>query len=111
HRPAWTIALGRRPAVGVRAVGLDLRRSLGFVAVTEGGEGASDFDRLAGKVGRTLGAVRRNNNPAAHDRIFSKLRQLLKSLSVARSVTTRTKLFYPRSLLNCFDLPPINRKT
>ena len=94
HRPARSIALGRRPAVGVGAVGLDLRRSLGFVAVTEGAEAASDFDRLAGEVGRTLGAVGRNNDPAAHDRIFSKLRQLLKSLSVTRSVTTRTKLFY-----------------
>ena len=80
------------------AIGNDLVRRLLLVAFAEGAEAASDFDCLAGEVGRTLGAVRRNNNPAADDRIFSKLRQLLKSLSVARSVTTRTKLFYPRSL-------------
>src|SRR5450631_2852405 len=79
HRPARTIALGRRSAVGIRTIGLNLRRSLGFVAVTEGAKAAFDSDRHADEVGRTLGAVRRNDDPAAHDRIFSKLRQLRKS--------------------------------
>ena len=84
HGPARRIALGRRPAVGVRAVRLDLRRSLGFVAITKGTEAASDFDRLAGEVSRALGPVGRNDDPAAHDRIFSKFRQALKFLSCER---------------------------
>ena len=96
HRPARSIALGRRSAVGIRAVGLNLRRSLGFVAVTERAEAAFDSDRLADEVGRTLGAVGRNDDPAAHDRIFSKLRQLRKSFPRLASEPHHTNAFILR---------------
>ena len=50
HRPTRTVALERRSAVGVRAVGLDFRRSLGLVAVTERTETAFDPDCVTREV-------------------------------------------------------------
>ena len=55
--PTWGIALGRTPAIGARAIGLNLGRSLVLVAVTERAKTAADLDSSANKVGRALGPV------------------------------------------------------
>src|SRR5580698_1390968 len=75
HRPPRRIPLWRRAAVSVGAISLNFRRSLGLVAVAKGAKTALKFHSIAGKIGRALGAVGRNNDPPAYNWIFSKLRQ------------------------------------
>ena len=73
HCPARTVALRRRAAIRVRAVGLNLRRCFTLVAITKRAEAALDFHSLPDKIGRTLGTVGRDNYPSSDDRVFSKL--------------------------------------
>ena len=78
HRPARRVAL-RRTAILIGAIGLDLRRSLVFIAVAEGTESPLHFYGIAGEVSGTFGAVGRNNDPAADDGVFSEFGQVIVS--------------------------------
>ena len=71
--PAWSIALRSVSSVMIRAVGLDLRRSLAFVSVTKGTKTASNLQILANKVGGALGPVGGNDDPAADDRVLPQI--------------------------------------
>src|SRR4030081_2925199 len=75
HRPSRRIALRRRPSVGIRTIGLNLRRCLALISITEGAEAPLQFHSITGKVSWSLGAVSRDNDPPAYDWVFSKLRQ------------------------------------
>jgi hypothetical protein len=75
YRPPWSVALRSRPAVETGTVCLYLRWGLGLIAVAERTEAALDFDLFSSEVSGALGAIGRNNYPAADDRIFSKLGQ------------------------------------
>src|ERR1700728_1800760 len=81
NRPTRGVPLRRWPAVRVRTVGLNLGRRLGLVSVAKGTKSALDLHIFADKIGWALRPVRRNNHPAAHNRIFSQLRQLLNPFS------------------------------
>src|SRR3954453_24230688 len=75
NRPARGIFLWWRPAI-LRTIGLDLGRGLALVSITEGTEAAPHLYCFTGKVSRTLGAVGRDNDPAANNRIFSEFGQV-----------------------------------
>src|SRR5215472_11250580 len=74
HGPSRRVARRARPAIRTRPICLNLRRRLALVPVAEGTKSPLDLHVLAYKIGRALGPVRRNNDPTAYDRIFSKLR-------------------------------------
>src|SRR6267154_2322790 len=74
NRPTRPILHGSI-AVRIWAICQNFWRSFIFVAGTEGAESTLDFDGFAREVGRPLGAIRGNNYPSTHDRIFSQLRQ------------------------------------
>jgi len=76
NRPARGITLGRRSAVGIWPVGLDLGWSFGLVSVTKWAKPTPDLYFITDKVGGTLGAVGGNYDPASHDRVFSKFWQI-----------------------------------
>ena len=71
HRPARGVALWRRAPVVVRTISLDFRRSLVFVAVTEGTKTTLDLELLAGKIGGPFGTIGGNDDPSPHNWIFS----------------------------------------
>ncbi len=56
HRPAGRVTL-RLAAILIGAIGLNLRRGLGFVSVTERAKSALHLYRFTGKVSGALGAV------------------------------------------------------
>src|ERR1700674_4184323 len=70
NRPTRSVFL-RSTAVGAWAIGHDLWRGLALVAIIERTESAFDAHSFAHKVGWSLGAIRRNNHPPAHDGVFS----------------------------------------
>src|SRR5579863_9319864 len=70
-RPPWRVTLGCGTAILVGAVRLNLRRSLAFIAVTEGAKATFQLNSVTGKIGGTLGAVGRNNHPPAYNWVFS----------------------------------------
>src|ERR1700676_951501 len=76
HRPTWSVLHGSA-AIGARPIGQNFRWSFIFVAVAEGAKPSPDLDRFAREVGRTLGAIRGNNHPSAHDGVFSQFRHVL----------------------------------
>src|ERR1700688_377679 len=74
YGPSRGIALRCRSAVRSRTIRLNLRRGLALVPVAKRAEATFQLDVFSRKIGRPLGAIGRNNHPAANNRIFSKLR-------------------------------------
>ena len=74
-RPSGGVSLRLRPSIRVRTRRLNLRWRLALVSVAEGAEAALDLHIFANKIGWALRPVRRNNYPAADNRIFSEFRQ------------------------------------
>src|SRR5215472_1844545 len=77
HSPTGSIPLWWRPAVQVRAIRLDFRGSLAFVAGAKGTESSLDPHSFAHKIRGPLGSIRGDNNPTSDDRVFPEFRQLL----------------------------------
>ena len=69
-RPAGGVFLGRRTAVRW-AIGLDFRWRLVLIARAEGAKAAPHLHVFAGEVSRALGTVGGNDDPPAHNWIFS----------------------------------------
>src|SRR5580704_12088664 len=86
HRPSRRVALRRRSSVHVRTISLNFRRRLGLVTITKRTKAAFQLHTVSGKVSRTLGAVRRNDDPPAYDWILSKLGQALNPFTKGLSV-------------------------
>src|SRR6201997_1547120 len=85
HGPARSIAQGRRTAIRIRPVGLNLGWSFSLVPGAEGAEAAFNAHTLAYKICGTLGAIGGNDHPPAHDWIFSKFGQLLNPFTMNRN--------------------------
>src|SRR5262249_27810404 len=92
NRPTRSIRL-RLTSVLIGTVGLYLWGSLALVAGAERAESAPHLYRITGKIGGTLGAVARNNHPAADDGVFSEFGQTIDPPPAA----TRVISFYDES--------------
>ena len=69
HRPALDVA-----GCAIWTIREDLMWRLAFVTGTERAEATFHLHRFAAEVGRTFGAVGRNDDPPSNNRIFAQLR-------------------------------------
>src|SRR5262249_16399176 len=69
--PSRRVALRWGTAIWARTIGLNFRWGLGFIAIAERTESTLYLDAFPQEITRTLGPVGRDNDPAAHNRVFS----------------------------------------
>src|ERR1700747_744718 len=101
HGPARSIAQGRRTAIRIRPVGLNLGWSFSLVPRAEGAEAAFNAHTFAYKICGTLGAIGGNDHPPAHDWIFSKFGQLLNPFTMNRNEVA--EWFFLRLSIGIFE--------